>query len=241
MSQIIHYDTLFAKKQINNTFIFENKQHDLQEIKNVTLASLEMPISFFNVRSTNASNSMSFTLNGIPYSITIVENNYFTIASILLVINKAILSVIPASATLTIDVNSIVCNKLIASSNGTTLAFAPSILISTILGVSPTDSFNGGQLIFSKIFNLNPDSFLTFHIAELSSHYNSNSMTKGQYKIPLLNSYAQYLFYSGYISQTYTSPSSLAINDILSITLFDRFGFELPVSNGLSYSLQYDI
>lgn len=240
MSQIIDYDTLFAKKKVNNTYSFENKIHDLKDIKRISLVSLEMPISFYNVRAANTSNLLSFQINGLTYNITIVENNYFTIV---LVVNKAILLAIPATFTFTIDINAIMSNKLIASTsaNITSLTFVPGILVNSILGVSTTDTLSGSQFLFSNIFNLNADSSFSFYIAELPSHYNNNSQIKGQFKVVLLNSFAQYLFYSGYLFQPYYSPYTLAIDQMISVTIFDRFGYELPLTNGMSFSLRYDL
>lgn len=68
----------------------------IKNVKGVTLLSCEMPFTFFNVRSENRSNTLSFTIiyGGITTTLYVTLNpkNYISIAELLIDINNAITS-----------------------------------------------------------------------------------------------------------------------------------------------------
>lgn len=236
-TKFVNYDTLFSKSQNGNTIVFDQKYHQIQNVKQIQFISLEMPIFFSNIRNANRSTLFVFVFNNLSYSISIEENHYYSINQLLVALNRSIATSLGTLLTLVISVDPSFENKLVATTNATSLSFRESILANSILGISTSDSLSGNKLFFSRIYNLNPDSHIYFHINEIPSRLNNNSTIKGTFKLALLNSYAQYLFIN--TKQTYQSVSELPVNDTLSILLLDRFGFEIPVTNSFSFSLEY--
>ena len=54
----------------------------MQRIKKITLKSLELPVSFPNIRE-NSTNIFTFIFNSISYSIVLLEKNYTSINELL--------------------------------------------------------------------------------------------------------------------------------------------------------------
>ena len=83
---IQNYVTILKTNHCYNTTIKINKP--LQNIKEISLKSLEMPLFFNNIRNSNSSTLFSITFDYLSYEnislgITIRESNYATITSLI--------------------------------------------------------------------------------------------------------------------------------------------------------------
>ena len=106
LKQLLHFDTVDGIQSYDsilkiyhcyNTKLNINKP--LTNIKEISLKSLEMPLFFNNIRSSNNSNLFSFNFssgiyNNVSIGCTIPESNYITIASLVTAINNSILTVL---------------------------------------------------------------------------------------------------------------------------------------------------
>ena len=90
---IQNYDTNLKKYHCYNTTLLINKP--IANIKEISLKSIEMPLFFNNIRTSNNSNVFSFKFdyglcNNIPMTITIPEANYTSITSLIDTLNVSI-------------------------------------------------------------------------------------------------------------------------------------------------------
>ena len=94
---IQNYDTILKKYNCYNTTIKIN--NPLKNIKEISLKSIEMPLFFNNIRSSNNSNLFTFNFssgiyNNVSIACTIPESNYNNISLLVNAINNSILAVL---------------------------------------------------------------------------------------------------------------------------------------------------
>lgn len=213
----------------------------LQNVTAISLASVELPVNFYNIRSSNASDTMKVTLNSTTFTITVPNINYLTIQSLLDAINANILSVNTTSFTLVFSINpSLPSSIMVTSTNmiSYNLTIQNGILSNTILGMALTgDNFTGGIMRFSNSFNLNPDNYLNMTIKNMSIPSNTVSGIPCTFKIPLPSSSSQILYYNNQVFQRRTLLRS-TVPDKLTIQITDRWGFPINPNGGdYSFSL----
>lgn len=234
-SRTIHYDSIFS-----NNSIFNNVIHNISSIKQIQLASMELPITFFNVR--DGLNTLHFVYNNIQYDLTIQPNQYNSITDLITELNSKLITVLNnTSINLKFDQNPLFIGKLIISTTIKTNSFSfsfNSILANSILGINTSDLCINGILLCSNNYNLNIDNYINMVINELPMRYNTNNMVKCTFRIPLSNSYNQVMFYGGYIQQDYICNPVKDLST-LEVIFYDRFGIPLVFSSNYSFSLLY--
>ena len=232
---IQNYDTILKSYHCYNTNILINKP--ISNIKEISLKSLEMPLFFHNIRNSNNSTLFSFKFNygsyeNISLGITISENNYISINSLLYAINSAISSALVSYSGLSIVLSVVNTYYIQIDHNCKTLILTKCILINYILGFN--NNLNStSPIISSNFYNLNIDNYLTMYITNLSGADSTN--VNGRllsFKVPLNAVNGQVLYYgeSNTFIQTISITDPKFVLTSMNIMILDRFGF--PINGG---------
>jgi hypothetical protein len=225
---ILHFDTLLGSYNNNSvydcTFILSNP---LRNVQKIYLKSLEIPISFNNIRSSN--NTNTFQINS--YTITLNENNYTSITTLLNDINTQIHLVLP-NISFTLNSN----NKVSITNTGNpiTITFNSSRLLSVILGFTKN--------IYSTVFSaennylLAYDNYISMYLQDIPVKSTGYSNQLISYKIPLnaVNGVVYFLQELNSFSQSVEITDQNYILNRFRVVVYDRFGCKL--TNGLDYS-----
>ena len=223
---ILHFDTLLG--QYNNsvydcTFILSNPIRNVQKIY---LKSIEIPISFNNIRVSNGTNT--FKING--FILTINENSYTSITTLLNDINIKVHLVLP-NVTFGVE------NQKVVMTTNTTITFNNSRLLSVILGFTkvsyPNTSFAENNYL------LGYDNYISIYFQDLPVKSTNNQLIS--YKIPLnaVNGMVYYMEELNSFSQFIEITDSNYILNRIRVIIYDRFGCIL--TNGLDYSFSLAI
>ena len=241
--QIVSFDTNFCDLRTNDRIVFNTKNNILPSKKYIELEliSLEMCLSFFNVRSENRSNILAVTINGTLYEITITSINYTRIEDLIVEINAKLFAILPNTVSMTLAISSpSYLLQFSLSPSIITCVFNSTPLIVNILGFSLSTPIISNKITGTLPYNLNHENYLGMNILQAvdSSQFN-NPLVLGQFKIPLLASFGSILFYSqSFYNNIIKSNVAFNINDIMSICFYDRYGCKLPMQN-LEFSFSF--
>lgn len=237
---IMNYDTILKTYHAYNTNIKINQS--VTNIKEISLKSLELPIFFNNIRSANNSNFFYFTFsystfNDIIISVTITEQNYITITSLITAINSAISSAISAYLGLSIVLSVYNTNYIRITHNCTSLTLGKSLLINNILGFNSA-TYNT-LITTTNFYSLNIDNYIMLYITNLSGN---DTITNGKimtFKIilPNTNGSILYLCENSHFNQTISITDPFYVLSSLNIIILDRFGFPILCNAHYSFTL----
>ena len=243
----MNYDTTLKKYHCYNTKIKINKA--LQNIKEISLKSLEMPIFFNNIRSSNSSNLFSITFNYSIYNnvnigISIPESNYNSISILLTSINDAITSTLTLYTGISIILSVVNTYYIKITHNCSSLILNKCILINNILGFD-TGTYNT-SITTKNFYCLNIDNYLNLYITNLSGADTTN--VNGRllsFKIPLncITGNILYLGESNSFIQTISITDEFFVLSSMNIIVLDRFGFILDGGNSyfsFTLGINYD-
>ena len=229
------FDTILKTSHCYNTRIKINKP--LQNIKEITLKSLEMPLFFNNIRNSNSSNLFSIkfnysTYNNISLGITIPEDNYISISDLLYALNSAIASALVSYSGLSIVLSVVNTYYIQITHNCSSLTLNKCILINYMLGFNNNVN-STSPIISTNFYNLNVDNYLTMYITNLSGADSTN--VNGRllsFKIPLncVNGSVLYYGESSTFIQTISITDPKFVLHQMNIMILDRFGF--PINGG---------
>ena len=232
---VMNYDTILKSYHVYNTNIKINQS--VTNIKEISLKSIELPIFFNNIRSSNNSNLFNFTFsystfNNIVINVTISELNYINISSLLTAINNSISSTISIYSGLSIVLSVYNTNYIRLTHNCITLTLNKCLLINNILGFN--SGTYTGNITTSNFYSLNIDNYIMLYITNLSG---SDAITNGKimtFKIILPNTNGSVLFLGEHNSfnQTSSITNPFFVLSSLNIMILDRFGF--PINGGNS-------
>lgn len=204
----------------------------------ISLASVEMPVNFYNIRNSNLSDTMTIAIGSSSFTVVVPNINYLSIQSLLDAINYALGSVNGTGWTLVFSINPSIPTSVMVTTNlmnANSITIQNGVLSNTILGMAPSgDNSTLGVMKFSNSFNLNPDNYLNMVIKNMAIPTNNPSGIPCTFKIPLPTSASQILFYNNQILQRRILPN-LTIPEKLQIQILDRWGFPI-FSNGGDYS-----
>ena len=230
---VMNYDTILKSYHVYNTNIKINQS--VTNIKEISLKSIELPIFFNNIRSSNNSNLFNFTFsystfNNIVINVTISELNYINISSLLTAINNSISSTISIYSGLSIVLSVYNTNYIRLTHNCITLTLNKCLLINNILGFN--SGTYTGNITTSNFYSLNIDNYIMLYITNLSG---SDAITNGKimtFKIILPNTNGSVLFLGEHNSfnQTISITNPFFVLSSLNIMILDRFGF--PINGG---------
>lgn len=236
----LHLDTIDA----NCTDAFNCDfplSYALRDVNKIHLKSIELPITFYNIRNTGTMNVFKIKANNIIYSVTIQENNYKTIENLLLQINNGFVGIIPSSTvTLSQITNTNKINVTITTSSFSSFEIVPTTLSQYILGFK-TNITNSLSLNSTCDYVLFIDNYISLYFKNIQTNSNS-SYRLCHFKIPLTQVNGVILFGSDNqnFKQYITLANSSQIIDKIQIQVYDRFNNPI-LNNNADYSLTLEI
>ena len=235
----LHFDTLLGTYNNNSvydcTFTLSNP---LRNVQKIYLKSIEMPISFNNIRASNGTNVFVITIHGNGFTtrrpVLINEFNCTTITSLLTAINEQLNIVLPSVSFHCID--KYVYLKLTELPNNTVVNFLPSKLLSVILGFTQLSYTVTNEIKADNSYLLAYDNYISLYLQDIPVKSTGYSNQLISYKIPLnaVNGIVYYLQELNSFSQCVEITDKNYILNRLRVVVYDRFG--LPITNGLDYS-----
>ena len=235
----LHFDTLLGTYNNNSvydcTFTLSNP---LRNVQRIYLKSIEMPISFNNIRASNSTNVFVITIHGNGFTtrrpVLINEFNCTTITSLLTAINEQLSIVLPSVSFHSVD--KYVYLKLTDLPNNTVVNFLPSKLLSVILGFTQLSYTVTNEIKADNSYLLAYDNYLSLYLQDIPVKSTGYSNQLISYKIPLnaVNGIVYYLQELNSFSQCVEITDKNYILNRLRVVVYDRFG--LPITNGLDYS-----
>ena len=231
---ILHFDTIDSTYNQNCYNTLFRLFNPLRNIKNIYLKSLEMPITFDNIRNDNNSNAISLRVNNNVIYASLSTKNYTNINTLLSDINAALVS---SNITFTIVDGIVSINFPIIA----TIRIENTVLMNYVLGFPKNTIYSStNKVTATNNYNLNYDNYLSLYL-DIPSSNNASSNKKISFKIPL-NALENMVFYLGDNS---TFSQSIKISDpnfVLAqfqITVYDRFGYN--ISQCLDYTFTLGI
>ena len=235
----LHFDTLLGTYNNNSvydcTFTLSNP---LRNVQKIYLKSIEMPISFNNIRASNGTNVFVITIHGNGFTtrrpVLINEFNCTTITSLLTAINEQLNIVLPSVSFHCID--KYVYLKLTELPNNTVVNFLPSKLLSVILGFTQLSYTVTNEIKANNSYLLAYDNYLSLYLQDIPVKSTGYSNQLISYKIPLnaVNGMVYYLQELNSFSQCVEITDQNYILNRLRVVVYDRFGE--TITNGLDYS-----
>ena len=235
----LHFDTLLGTYNNNSvydcTFTLSNP---LRNVQKIYLKSIEMPISFNNIRASNGTNVFVITIHGNGFTtrrpVLINEFNCTTITSLLTAINEQLNIVLPSVSFHSVD--KYVYLKLTELPNNTVVNFLPSKLLSVILGFTQLSYTVTNEIKADNSYLLAYDNYISLYLQDIPVKSTGYSNQLISYKIPLnaVNGIVYYLQELNSFSQCVEITDKNYILNRLRVVVYDRFG--LPITNGLDYS-----
>ena len=232
---ILHFDTLLGT--YNNNSVYDctfTSSNPIRNVQRIYLKSIEIPISFNNIRSTNGTNTFQITIQSNTYTITMNEFNCTSITSLLTVLNAQLNIVLP---NVNFNyVNKFVYLQLIGYPNNTVVSFSSSKLLSVILGFTQLSYIITNEVKANNNYLIAYDNYISLYLQDIPVKSTGYSNQLISYKIPLnaVNSMVYYLQELNSFSQCVEITDKNYVLNRLRVVVFDRFGFK--ISNGLDYS-----
>jgi len=228
-----NYDTILKKYHCYNTNILINKP--ISNIKEISLKSIEMPLFFNNIRTSNNSNVFSFKFDyglyyNIPMTITIPEANYTSITSLIDTLNVSLSNELTYEG-LSIILYTVGDYNISLQHNCPSFTINKSILANNILGFE-TGTYTA-PITTTNFYCLNIDNYLTIYITNLNSGSDTNANGRLlTFKIPLnaVNGQILYLGESNTFIQTISITDPYFVLSSLNIMILDRSGY--PINGG---------
>jgi hypothetical protein len=232
---ILHFDTLLGSYNDNSvydcTFTLSNP---LKNVQRIYLKSIEIPISFNNIRSSNGTNTFQITIQSNTYTITINEANYTSINTLLNAINTQLIVVLP-NVSFHIS-NKYVILTLIGYPNNTVVTFNSSKLLSVVLGFTHLSYVVTSEIQADNNYLIAYDNYISLYLQDIPVKSTGYSNQLISYKIPLnaVNSMVYYLQELNSFSQGVEITDKNYVLNRLRVVVLDRFG--IKIANGLDYS-----
>jgi hypothetical protein len=237
-----------VRDPFNASFSIRNP---ISKIKKISFKSIELPVSFNNIRS--GLNVFGFTLSGVDYSVSLTEGNYTSITTLCNDINTLFSSsgVLPIGDSVTLSVVNSVYIKVSYTTTSPTLkffkVFGDSRLCLSILGLQSvsTHSLSGNTTSITGLcpYSLSIDHYITMFISNVYTEGNTASGLNSTFKIPL-NAVSGVVYYSSNKTGLEQSVSFGDPNQILTkldVTIYDRFGNILTnQGNDYSFTLEFE-
>ena len=230
-----NYDTILRTYHCYNTNILINIP--IANIKEISLKSIEMPLFFNNIRTTNNSNLFSFKFsygayNNISIGCLMPESNYITINSLLTALNSSIVSALISYSGVSVVLTLTNTYYITITHNCSSLTLNKNILTNYILGFN-TGTYNTSTITTTNFYCLNVDNYINLYITNLNSGSDTNANGRLlTFKIVLnaVNGQILYLGESNTFIQTISITDPNFVLSSLNIMILDRFGF--PINGG---------
>jgi len=230
---IQNYDPILKSYHSYNTNILINKP--ISNIKEISLKSIEMPLFFNNIRSSNNSNIFSFEFtfgNIISISCSIPETNYISINSLLDALNISIATQLEIYVDVSVVLTSTDNYYITLTHNLSYLKLTKNILTNNILGFK-SDTYNTQTITTTNFYCLNIDNYINLYITNLNSGSDTNAngrLLTFKIILPQVNGNILFLGESNTFIQTISITDPYFVLNSLNIIILDRFGF--PINGG---------
>lgn len=234
----------------NNTFqsTFQLAQ-PIHHPRKIYLKSVEMPITFTNIRASNNTNSLTILNKGVVYNVLLPDKSYSSIQSLLSDINSQLSAQEP-------NVNhcpqfSVSDNKIVLETPDTSYhpisLLGNSLLTTQILGfnqfigndyLSVNQTSDSNSMTSYSSFNLAYDTYINMFLVNVPTKSTSNGGQLISFKLPLKDGFNGSIFYeqeNTSFAQCLEVTDSKYILSQVNVQMFDRFGFPLS-SNGSQWS-----
>ena len=236
--------------QDNNTFqsIFQLSQ-PFHHPRKIYLKSVELPITFTNIRASNKTNTLTILNKGIVYNVLLPDKSYSNIQSLLSDINSQLSIQEP-------NVNH--CPQFSVSGNNIVLStpspdYSPisvlgnSNLITQVLGFNQNigndflqvnQSSDTNTMTSYSTFNLAYDTYINMYLSNVPSKSTSSNSQIISFKLPMKDGFNGSIYYE---QENTSFAQCLEITDdrfilsFLNVQILDRFGFPIS-SNGSQWS-----
>ena len=255
-------DSTYSSQTTNNSYAFDgssstkapnsyntewNLRIPINNPRRIWLKSIEIPLAFSNIRSSNLSNTITVSTSytgGTQYTITIPDKTYSSIQILLDDINAAFLSTYP-TVNIIFSINTIAADygfvKITTSSSAiftSGIFVQKGMLASTILGFTfQRDDAPMLTKVASCMYLLNADNYINLWIKNLSSNDCNNNGVPSSFKIPLVSVNGSVMYSGSNIGfDSYINVNSVTVISKIQIVITDRWGYSIN-SRGLDYSL----
>ena len=208
----------------------------LRNVKRIHLKSLELPITFPNIRASGTLNQIVLKTNtSITYTVSIAEGNYNTLSTLLTAINNAFVGVIPSTTVTFAQIgssNRISCTA--TTSTFTSFTFIDTSLSKVVLGFrNPT---YGSLVVNSKVdFVLNIDNYISMYLSNVNNINNSNRLCSFKVPVSSGNGVIQFTGDQSGFKQSIDLGSEGQVINSLQVKIYDRFNQQI-LSNNADYS-----
>lgn len=287
-NKILHFDTIDGVSNYDNVFAGRTGGSGqnvtsyqcyntrlsiatpINNIKSISLKTVEIPFQALNVRSSNKSNYLLYFVRYGGYSttmsFTMPDRNYISISSLITDLNTAFATSIAtntslAGLTVVFSINPNDTSKLMTKINATQvwgqlpyghMFIYQSILSEMILGITyppsgNTDIYNANAdgysyMYMTNNYNLQPDNYFNMNFTNIQTSPSNANGRPTTFKIPMGGSFGEIIYYS----ETDGSEQKVYIDrpnttfDYLNLVITDRWGF--PVySNGSQISFTLNV
>jgi hypothetical protein len=232
-----------------------NLQRPFKKIKSIALKSIELPITFSNVRKTNWSSFMvlNFTYGSWtnqhfePYLTLTGDLNFTDVSDLLTHLNDNIQMQIASSGytgfQLSIAYDSY-AQRVYFTTNATAITITSTVLGVTMLGfIAGSQTISGGVITAPMAPNLNYDLYVNMELSNVPAVEPCNvNGFNGSFKLALPVVFEQILFWTenmNYRQAIRVDNDALVLNSIF-VHFTDRFGKLINQNNGF-YSFTLEI
>lgn len=258
--EFLHLDSFnipYSTNQTYSTFIFNSTDKNTcpnafnvefklanakRRVKNIYLRSIELPVSFPNVRSNSNMNFINVIGDGTTYKITLDDKIYKSINELIDDINIISGILYPTQNIICSLSDSTNYGYVKFSSDQLTIVTVGKTNLGYMLGFRDNIDFTDTNLtIASASYQLNIDNYISMYISNINSK-NTNNNTLCTFKIPL-NATSDVVYYtaenSSFAQFTEITNTNLTI-DRLNIIFYDRFGYSLHSNHDWSCTLGFE-
>ena len=234
----LHFDSFYATANppllndpYDTTYTLANP---IKNIKRIYLKSLELPIGFYNIRASNTTSTLQFTIGGLASSVTIPDGYYTSISSLITVLNSAFTALSLANNPV-LSVNGNVVSVTLTTS--ASLYITKTNLSRIVLGLQGSMA-SGTVYVAPYNYLLAYDNYIAINFLNIPTKSNSYNTQQITFKVPL-NAVSNMVYFEA-DNQSFTQ--FIEILDIhyvmtnLRVAIYDRFGYRIN-GNGLDYTM----
>jgi len=240
-TQTLNFDSLYSTYANSDPFDATfNLSTPIRDISKIRLASLELPIGFYNIRSSNYTNTLTITIGSTTSTISLTSAYYSSASSLCTAINTAF-TALSLSNTPTFSVSS--NNIVVTLTSSATYSISSGNLANHVLGFSTSTNGTGTTFTATNAFNLSYDTYISMYFPTLPAKNSSSNRQIMHFKLPIsgVNGSVYYLYENFSFNQELQIYDSSYIISNLRVQFYDRFGCQITSNNGLDYSFSLAI
>jgi hypothetical protein len=237
--ELINFDSIYSINQGNPFQATFKLSSPLRNFTKIYLKSIEMLVSFPNIRASSNLSTFTFLLNNTQYSFTLADKVYNNVQLLIVDLNNAIIALnLSVTITFQINPNNNTQFQIILGSSATFLIVSTNFT-KYILNMAGCTNGVNTNLTVNAIGNyvLNCDNYVNMYISNIPNRSINNAGILCSYKVPL-NASSNSVYYTSeglQFGQYIKVTDKNVILDKLDVTISDRFENVIN-SNGVDYS-----